>query len=221
MSEIGSGRFTGMGGHQSARALKDEWLTPPHVLRVLGDFDLDPCAPVERPWDMAAHHYTIEDNGLRQPWFGRVWCNPPYGKEVGRWLNRLADHGDGIALTFARTETDMFVEQVWRRADALLFLFGRLYFHHVDGRQARANSGAPSVLVAYGGANAECLRHCGLPGAFVPLNKEDHHGITSQGHFVLAPSPPAQGLDGANRRERPPRHHQSPRSTGRAQREPI
>lgn len=39
-----------MGGHQSAAMLKDEWLTPPHILRALGPFDLDTCAPVNRPW---------------------------------------------------------------------------------------------------------------------------------------------------------------------------
>ena len=49
---------------------------------------------------------------------------------------------------FARTETEMFVEAVWKRATALRFLFGRLYFHRPDGRRAEANAGAPSVLVA-------------------------------------------------------------------------
>ena len=57
---------------------KNEWLTPPCLLDRLGEFDLDPCSPVNRPWDTARHHYTVEDDGLRQPWFGRVFCNPPY-----------------------------------------------------------------------------------------------------------------------------------------------
>ena len=43
---------------------KNEWLTPPHILRRLGPFDLDPCAPINRPWDTAEHHYTIEDDGI-------------------------------------------------------------------------------------------------------------------------------------------------------------
>ena len=73
----------GMGSHQSARAIKDEWLTPPHILSALGKFDLDPCASVARPWGTAAVHYTREDNGLTKPWLGRVWCNPPYGREQG------------------------------------------------------------------------------------------------------------------------------------------
>jgi hypothetical protein len=156
-----------IGRHQSPVMGKDEWLTPPHILAALGPFDLDPCSPIARPWPTAANHYTIEDDGLTKPWAGRVWLNPPYGQEAKRWLARLADHGDGVALIFARTETEMFVEHVWNRADALLFLFGRLHFHHVNGSRAAANSGAPSVLIAYGSRNVHALGKCSLPGAFL------------------------------------------------------
>ena len=157
----------GIGGHQSGRMEKDEWLTPPEILRALGPFELDPCAPRVRPWEMAANHYTLDDNGLSKPWQGRVWCNPPYGREAAQWLARCAEHGDAVALIFARTETEMFFDQVWKKADAVLFLRGRLHFHHVDGRRAAANGGAPSVLIAYGKENAGVLRDCKLPGALV------------------------------------------------------
>lgn len=159
----------GIGSHQSARMLNDEWLTPPNILAALGRFDLDPCAPKVRPWPMAERHYTAHDNGLAQPWNGRVWLNPPYGLEASRWLARLADHGAGTALIFARTETQMFFEHVWSKATALLFLRGRLHFHYVDGTRAKANGGAPSVLIAYGADDAEKLRTCGLEGAFITL----------------------------------------------------
>lgn len=146
-----------IGGHQSAAMLKDEWLTPPEIIKALGSFDLDPCAPINRPWDTANCHYTIGDNGLVQPWFGRVWCNPPYGLKAAKLLERLADHGNGIALIFARTETRMFFDHVWGRSDAVLFIEGRLHFHHVDGTRAKANGGAPSCLVAYGENNVNRL----------------------------------------------------------------
>jgi hypothetical protein len=122
----------GMGRHHSARGDKDEWLTPPDLLRTLGAFDLDPCSPVDRPWPTATRHLTWKDNGLLVPWEGRVWCNPPYGREAGRWLARCAEHGNATALIFARTETSDWVEHVWKKADAILFLFGRLHFYHVD-----------------------------------------------------------------------------------------
>lgn len=159
----------GIGSHQSANMGKDEWLTPPHIINALGKFDLDPCSPVVRPWNTAQKHFTINDNGLMQNWNGRVWCNPPYGLEAAKWLNKLANHGDGIALIFARTETKMFFDQVWNKANAVLFLEGRLYFHHVTGEVAKANAGAPSVLVAYGSKNVECLSKCGIRGRLVML----------------------------------------------------
>lgn len=157
----------GIGGHQSANMKNDEWLTPPEVLQALGQFDLDPCSPIKRPWDTATVHYSVLDNGLAQPWQGRVFVNPPYGREAAKWLERLADHGDGIGLIFARTETEMFQRQVWDRADAILFLAGRLHFHFVDGTRASANSGAPSCLIAYGQKNVQALMQSGLPGNVV------------------------------------------------------
>lgn len=107
----------GIGGHHSHAAGKDEWLTPPEMLARLGHFDLDLCAPVlsRRPWSTADRHFTIEDNGLSLGWHGRVWCNPPYGAAAAQWLARLSDHGNGIALIFARTETRMFFEHVWNK----------------------------------------------------------------------------------------------------------
>lgn len=158
-----------IGGHHSPVALKDEWLTPPAILEALGPFDLDPCAAVNQPWQTARRHYTVEDNGLAQPWDGRVWCNPPYGLAAAQWLALCAHHGNAIALIFARTETRMFFDHVWAKADALLFLEGRLHFHHIDGSRAKANSGAPSVLVAYGKNNVAALITSGIPGRLIHL----------------------------------------------------
>jgi len=158
-----------MGSHQSARMETDVWLTPPHIVEALGPFDLDPCSPIGRPWDTAAKHYTIEDDGLSHEWEGRVWMNPPYGKQAATWLERLAKHGDGIALVFARTETKMFFDWVWPYASSMLFIEGRLHFHRPDGTRAKANSGAPSVLIAYGHGAAQRLITSDIPGARVEI----------------------------------------------------
>lgn len=157
----------GIGGHQSARMKNDEWLTPPYLTEALGPFDLDPCSPVNRPWPTATSHFTKEDDGLSKPWVGFVWCNPPYGAHTGTWLRKLHAHGNGIALIFARTETADFVSEVWTKADAVMFLHGRLYFHYVDGRRAAANSGGPSALIAYGGEAVRRLERSGLIGTIV------------------------------------------------------
>src|ERR1043166_1041516 len=101
---------------------------PPHIVKALGVFDLDPCSPVDRPWDTALRHLAIHDDGLATPWASgdRVWCNPPYGNQCALWMKKMARHGNGVALTFARTETKMFFESVWPAADAVMFLQGRL-----------------------------------------------------------------------------------------------
>lgn len=160
----------GLGGHHSARAKTTTWLTPPHIIEALGgpdSFDLDPCA--HPGWPTAKRGICLPDDGLAAQWEGRVFLNPPYGRETFDWLDRLADHDRGTALVFARTETSGFFRSVWPRASALLFLEGRLHFHRPDGARAVETSGAPSVLVAYGLSDATILEGCGLSGAFVPL----------------------------------------------------
>lgn len=160
----------GMGGHQSGSAdVSTEWCTPRYIIEDLGPFHLDPCSPAERPWDTARIHLTRADDGLIAPWEGRVWLNPPYGPETGKWMKRLAEHGNGIALIFARTETRMFFAYVWRRASAILFIRGRIDFYRSDGSKL-GNAGAPSVLVAYGRANVRRLRRSSIDGKFIELN---------------------------------------------------
>lgn len=149
---------------------KDEWLTPPTIVNALGEFDLDPCSPINRPWNTAKQHFTIEDDGLSKDWHGRVWCNPPYGSQTGIWLNKCSEYGNAIALIFARTETKMFFDSVWDKADALLFIKGRLKFFHVTG-EVGDSAGAPSVLIAYGKNNVEFLKSSGIEGKLIELKE--------------------------------------------------
>jgi hypothetical protein len=159
----------GIGGHERPiRGRSNDWLTPPEILHALGPFDLDPCTPEEMPWPTATRRFTPTSNGLSQPWSGRVWMNPPYGPETIAWLKRLADHGNGIALVFARTETAMFFRYVWPRADAILFLKGRVRFHRLDGTIG-GQPGAPSCLIAYGKRNARRLARAKIEGRFLSL----------------------------------------------------
>ena len=87
-------------GGEPTVAGTDVWLTPPELLAKLGTFDLDPCAPIDRPWDTALNHFTKENDGLTQGWFGRVWLNPPYGRGMDLWLNKLAEHAGGGLLLY-------------------------------------------------------------------------------------------------------------------------
>lgn len=171
--------FSGIGGHHQTKGKSDSWITPQPVIAALGgfaSFNLDPCASTPQPWPCARHAFSMADNGLLQSWAGRVWLNPPYSAPAP-WLARLGAHGQGTALIFARTETDAFARWVWAVASGILFLRGRLCFHRPDGSLPQrksasggpANSGAPSVLIAYGTDDLDRLAFCGLPGQFLAL----------------------------------------------------
>lgn len=150
----------------------ERWLTPRWILDALGHFDLDPCgAP---GWPTADEVYTPETHGdgLSLPWRGRVWMNPPYGSTMPAWLERMASHEHGTALIFARTDTAAFHEYVWKYASAVLFLRGRISFLRPDFIEAEANSGAASVLIAFGNEDAEILRTCGLVGKWIDLRED-------------------------------------------------
>lgn len=148
-------RFNSHHGTEATREVR--WLTPKAIPEALGRFDLDPCGAPD--WSLAERTYLLEDgqDGLVLPWEGRVWLNPPYGRQAEPFLERLAAHGRGTALVFARTETAMFHRLVWPKASAVMFLRGRVTFHRADGVKASANAGAPSVLVAYGHEDAAAL----------------------------------------------------------------
>jgi phage N-6-adenine-methyltransferase len=166
-------KHEGIGGHHSAAARTVDWLTPPEIITALGgaeSFDLDPCASENQPWQTARRHYTRRDNGLMLPWEGRVYLNPPYSTEqLRQWMARMSAHNFGTALIFARTETDVFFKHVWECAAAVMFIRGRLNFHLPNGRRATKNSGAPSILIAYGMHDADVLAYAPIDGQFFPL----------------------------------------------------
>ena len=161
-----SGSF--INGGDGGTATTHDWLTPPEILQALGPFDMDPCASQFQPWRTAAQQFTIEDDGLARDWYGRVWCNPPYGPHAAKFLRRMAEHGNGIAFIFARTETKAFHDYCWKRASGMLFLSGRVKFR-LPGGGVAGPAGAPSVLVAYGANNLQALQASGLSGYVVTL----------------------------------------------------
>jgi hypothetical protein len=152
-----------MKAHQQTIGLNDEWLTPRWILAPLGEFDLDPCSPVERPWNTARTHYTIQNDGLKLPWAGRVWLNPPFNRnERPEWMQRMAAHNNGIMLVPAACETEAFQRHVFGKASGILMLSRRPHFCAVDGVEAKANSGCTICLVSYGQSNLDALIDSGL-----------------------------------------------------------
>lgn len=128
-----------------------EWYTPPQiiegVLAVLGEIDVDPCSNPEPHNIPAKDHFTAADDGLSKEWFGRIYMNPPYGEEIGKWIVKLRDEYESgrvrqaIALLPARTDTQWFQP---------LFDYPCCF---VSGRLKFSDAGSapfPSVLVYFG-----------------------------------------------------------------------
>lgn len=149
-----------------------EWYTPPEIIQALGEFDLDPCtSEIAYNLNHSAHRFfTKEDDGLSKKWSGRVWLNPPYEQPtITRFIERMALHGNGIALLYNRCDNKMFHEIIFPKADSICFLRDRIYFYRPDGtRGDRPGSG--SVLIAFGENNTKAIETSGLRGTiFKPL----------------------------------------------------
>ncbi|OHD24257.1 MAG: hypothetical protein A2Y38_20025 [Spirochaetes bacterium GWB1_59_5] len=161
--------------HDDANNISVDWYTPPWIFEALGiEFDLDPCQPEQGiPWIPTKRRYSLVDDGLVSPWAGRGWLNPPYGKHTSAWLEKMHNHRNGIALVFARTDCAWFHDYV-AKADAVLFLRGRIKF--VDGLGATGGGGAGSgsMLIAWGNHNVADLwrmNEAKKAGHFVLLKK--------------------------------------------------
>ncbi len=150
--------------HLPNQGKSNEWYTPPAVFEALGlRFDLDPCAPPfpAANWIPADGRFTQDDDGLSLPWEGRVWLNPPYGREAAAWMRRMRDHGNGVALVFSRTDVKWW-HDVAPSASAVCFIRGRLTFIAGAGQSAPGNSGGPSALLAWGESCADAVARSGL-----------------------------------------------------------
>ncbi len=156
----------GFGYEAPTEGASVEWYTPPEIFHALGiEFDMDVAAPPSGvPWIPAKEHIARPRDGLTAPWQGLVWMNPPYGQETGKWVKRLASHGHGIALVFARTDTAWWHDHAMR-ADLVCFVRGRIRFRRAAGISGKDPTAA-SALLAFGGICASAVRQSGL-GCYV------------------------------------------------------
>lgn len=107
----------------------DMWETPAAFFRALDaefHFTLDVCAVPENAKCRA--FFTPEQDGLSQNWVGRCWCNPPYGREIGKWVKKAAEAECTVVMLLpARTDTAWFHDYVYGHAE-IRFVRGRLKF---------------------------------------------------------------------------------------------
>lgn len=108
----------------------NEWATPQDFFDKLNDefnFTLDPCATPDNA--KCKKFYTKEDDGLTQDWSGEiVFCNPPYGREIKRWVKKAYESNATTAMLIpARTDTSYWHEYIHGKAE-VRFIKGRLKF---------------------------------------------------------------------------------------------
>ena len=102
-----------------------------------------------------SRYFTPETNGLERPWScgGAVFCNPPYGRETGRWVRKAweeAQRGTTIVLLIpARTDTAYFHDYIYGKAE-VRFIRDRLRFTDEDGN-TYGRAPFPSMVVIYNG----------------------------------------------------------------------
>lgn len=133
-----------------------EWETPQDLfdrLHAIYGFELDVCATAENA--KCPKFYTKLDDGLSQVWSGVCWMNPPYGREVGHWVDkacRSAVQGATVVcLLPARTDTKWFHNIIMKYAANIWFIKGRLNFGaHKDPAPF------PSMLVVFQGVRDGC-----------------------------------------------------------------
>ena len=130
----------------------NEWSTPQDLFNDLDaefHFTLDPCSTDQNA--KCDHHFTKEDDGLQKEWVGSVFMNPPYGREIGKWIKKAYEESlkgaTVVCLIPSRTDTAYWHDYVMR--GEVRFIRGRLYFGDGTGPAP-----FPSAIVIFSGQEA-------------------------------------------------------------------
>jgi phage N-6-adenine-methyltransferase len=131
-----------------------DWRTPRVLFDALHEefrFTIDVCASDENA--LLDRYWTERDEALLRSWRGeRVWMNPPYGRQLSRWMEKAWSEADAevvVGLVPARTDTAWWHDYAML-ADEIRFLRGRLEFSgHVKMNPASHNAPFPSAVVVW------------------------------------------------------------------------
>ena len=141
----------GMNKELHFKSEKQTWETPQDFFNKLDDlfgFTLDACASSDNA--KVGNYYTVEQNALVQDWKGVVWCNPPYGREQVKFIQKAHDesikHGSTVVcLIPARPDTKVWQDLIFAKADQVCFIKGRLKFGN-----SKDAAPFPSALIVFG-----------------------------------------------------------------------
>ena len=129
---------------------KDDWCTPKKLFEYFDDtyhFELDPCSTHENT--LCEKHYTIVEDGLKQDWAGqKVFMNPPYGRETGKWIEKAYRESlKGavvVCLIPCRPDTQYWHEIIFPYASQIYFIQGRLRYS-----DAKQSAPFPSAIIIF------------------------------------------------------------------------
>lgn len=131
---------------------KQTWETPQYLFDKLNsvyNFTLDCCA--EAHTAKVSNYITKEMDALSMSWSGVVWCNPPYGREQGKFVEKAlteVENGNAesvVILIPSRTDTKIWQNVIFKYASQIIFIKGRLRFG-----DATENAPFPSAIVVFG-----------------------------------------------------------------------
>ena len=125
----------------------DDWATPQAFFDELHkefNFDLDVCASDTN--HNCSRYFTVDQDGLCQPWDGTIWMNPPYGREIGKWMKKAVESWKAgatvVCLVPSRTDTAWW--HGYATQGEIRFIRGRLKFGN-----AKTSAPFPSAVVVY------------------------------------------------------------------------
>lgn len=152
-------------GHWEKEGKTDEWYTPKYIFNAMDYiFDMDVCAPVDLSLIHTPCKASISKNSLDLTWRGVVWMNPPFGGRNGiiPWMDKIAAHGSGIALTPDRTSAKWW-QIAAEQSDAHLFVRGKIKFINSLGFIG-TKPGNGTTLFAYGDISVKILQTAEING---------------------------------------------------------
>ena len=153
---VASHRFNNNLRYREGEHPNQRQLTPPYILEpireALGGIELDPCTEPDNPTG-ADRFYTVDDDGLAQPWDAqRIYCNPPYGKAREPWTRRCieaASNGAAVVLLIPSHTDTRLVHECFTTAACALFIRGRVKFGVLRKNRRQEAASHPSVLFGW------------------------------------------------------------------------
>ncbi|MDM0612466.1 DNA N-6-adenine-methyltransferase [Clostridium perfringens] len=130
---------------------KQDWETPLNLFEKLNEifnFNLDVCAIPET--EKCKKYFTPEIDGLSQEWYGTCWMNPPYNRYQVNWIKKASEevikhNSIVVCLIPARPDTKVWHNIIFKNADTICFLKGRLKFSN-----SKESAPFPSAIVIFG-----------------------------------------------------------------------